>query len=135
MSRLTRALVMSLATSLSFAGFMHSAQAATIGAEQVAQSEGVALRPADDARALIEATLDRADVVAGLQARGVDPAQARARVAALSDAEAQSVAQRIDAAPAGASDIIGTLVFIFVLLLLTDILGFTKVFPFTRSIR
>ena len=32
-------------------------------------------------------------------------------------------------------DVIGVIVFIFVLLLITDILGFTKIFPFTRSIR
>jgi hypothetical protein len=31
--------------------------------------------------------------------------------------------------------VIGTIVFIFVVLLITDILGFTKIFPFTRSIR
>ena len=30
---------------------------------------------------------------------------------------------------------IGMIVFIFLLLLITDILGFTKIFPFTRSIR
>jgi hypothetical protein len=56
-------------------------------------------------------------------------------VDALSDEEAQWMAQRIDSAPAGASDLVGTIVFIFVLLLITDILGLTKVFPFTRSAR
>ena len=61
--------------------------------------------------------------------------QARARVDVLSDAEAQAMARQIDAAPAGASDVLGTIVFIFVLLLITDILGFTKIYPFTRSIR
>jgi hypothetical protein len=56
-------------------------------------------------------------------------------VAALTDAEAAQLADQIDQAPAGASDILGVLVFIFVLLLVTDILGLTKVFPFTRSVR
>jgi hypothetical protein len=79
--------------------------------------------------------LQRADVVAGLRERGVDPAQAQARVDALSDAEVIAVAERIDSAPAGASDVLGVIVFIFVLLLITDILGFTKIFPFTRSVR
>ncbi len=131
----TRLFTLVLASSLSFAGFVQPAQAATIGAEQVAVDEGVPLRAAADARALIDATLSRGDVVAGLQARGVDPQQARDRVALLSDAEAQSLAQRIDSAPAGAGDLIGVLVFLFVLLLVTDILGLTKVFPFTRSVR
>lgn len=128
-------LVWALAGCMSFASFPQLALADTIGTEQLAQAEGIALRPADDARALLSSTVARADVAAALQQRGVDPAQVMARVNALSDAEAQALAQRIDAAPAGASDIIGTLVFIFVLLLITDILGFTNIFPFTRSIR
>lgn len=128
-------LVWALAGCMSFAGFPPLALAGTIGTEQLAAAEGIALRPADDARELLSGTLARADVAAALQQRGVDPAQVQARVDALTDAEAQALAQRIDAAPAGASDILGTIVFIFVLLLVTDILGFTKVFPFTRSIR
>ena len=56
-------------------------------------------------------------------------------MAALTDAEAAHVARQIDTAPAGADGVLGTVVFIFVLLLVTDILGFTKVFPFTRAIR
>jgi hypothetical protein len=74
-------------------------------------------------------------VIAALEARGVSVDAARARVAALTDAEAAHVAAQIDAAPAGADGVLGTIVFIFVLLLITDILGFTKIFPFTRSIR
>ena len=70
-----------------------------------------------------------------VQRSGVDPAEVLGRVQALTDAEAQALAAQIDAAPAGASDILGTIVFIFVLLLVTDILGLTKVFPFTRSLR
>jgi len=73
-------------------------------------------------------------VVSALAARGVDAAQARARVAALSDDEALRLVDALDRAPAG-GDFLGTVVFIFVLLLITDILGFTKIFPFTRSIR
>ena len=41
---------------------------------------------------------------------------------------------QIDSAPAGAG-IVGTLFTVFVILLVTDILGLTKVFPFTRPIR
>jgi hypothetical protein len=55
-------------------------------------------------------------------------------VAALTDAESAQVAAQIDQAPAG-GDVLGVIVTIFVVLLITDILGFTKVFPFTRAIR
>jgi hypothetical protein len=77
--------------------------------------------------------LDRAEVRAQLQTLGVDATVARARVAALTNEEAKELAARIDELPAGG--VVGALVFIFVLLLVTDLLGLTKVFPFTRSVR
>ena len=122
-----------VALSLSWAGMVQAAAIGgaaaplpLIGPEQVVAAQG--------GRALLEQTLQRADVVAALQARGVSVDDARARVAALTDVEAAQVAAQIDQAPAG-GDVLGTIVFIFVLLLITDILGFTKIFPFTRSIR
>ncbi len=122
-----------IAVCLSFAGFMHSAQATLVSTEQVAASEGVT--SAAEQRAHVNELLNRADVAAALQERGIDMAQAQARIAALTDAEVAHLSHTLDTAPAGASDILGTIVFIFLLLLITDILGFTKIFPFTRSIR
>jgi hypothetical protein len=128
-----RALTWLLAASLSYAGLVQGAQAALIGTEQVA---AVTNMPSQgDAHARLNGLLDRDDVVVALRDRGVSVEQAKARVAALTDSEAAMVADRIDSAPAGGTDVLGTLVFIFVLLLITDILGFTKIFPFTRSIR
>jgi len=79
--------------------------------------------------------LARAEVRDALSARGVDPGQVEARVAALTDAEAQLLADQLDRAPAGASDILGILFAVFLILLITDILGLTKIFPFTRPVR
>jgi len=78
--------------------------------------------------------LERSDVRAQLQAYGVDPADVKARVAALSEEEAAQVAAQIDSVPAGGS-VLGVLVFVFIVLLITDILGFTKIFPFTKPVR
>lgn len=133
MSRISRTLSVAVAMSVSFASLFQVAQAAPISTEQIAASQGVISDTA--ARASVLSTLERADVAAALQERGVNMDQARARIAALSDAEVAHVAEQLDKAPAGAGDIISTIVFIFVLLLLTDILGFTKIFPFTRSVR
>ena len=133
MKRTTRWITTLAAACLSFAGFMQSAQATLVTTEQVAASVGV--RSATAERELVNATLARADVAAGLAERGVSVDDARARVAALTDDEVAAVANAIDTAPAGAADIIGVLVTIFIILLVTDILGFTKVFPFTRSVR
>jgi hypothetical protein len=78
--------------------------------------------------------LARDDVQRGLTAQGVDPDAARARVAALTDVEVADLADRVDKAPAG-GDVLGVIFTIFLVLLITDILGWTKVFPFTRAIR
>jgi len=128
---LKRLISCTLATTLCMTGFVQTAQATMIGTEQVAQAQ----RAADDARAGAMATLERADVAAALVARGVDLQQARERISALTDDEAATLAAALDSAPAGGNDVLGTIVFIFILLLITDILGFTKIFPFTRSLR
>jgi len=82
--------------------------------------------------------LERADVQQQLQAHGVTLEQAKARVAALSDAEAAQLAAQIDSLPAGGDGVgvlITALLIVFLVLLLTDILGLTKVFPFTKPIK
>lgn len=85
-------------------------------------------------RERVASVLERSEVRVRLQALGVDPAHARARVAALSDAEAAQLAAQMDELPAG-GDLLGAAVLVFLVLLATDIMGYTKVFPFTRSSR
>jgi hypothetical protein len=123
----TRLLSGYLIAATTFLGMAQSAQASMITSEQlVAQSSGVE-------RAKLSAYLERADVVARLEQFGVSATDAKARVAAMSDEEALAMSTQIDQAPAGG--IIEVIVFIFLVLLITDILGFTKVFPFTRSVK
>jgi hypothetical protein len=88
---------------------------------------------ANQDRARISAFLDRADVLAALRENGVTASEAKARVNALTDDEAHDIAGKLDQMPAG-GDILGFIFLVFIVLLLTDILGLTKVFPFTRSI-
>ncbi len=95
-------------------------------------STEVAVANAD--RAHVFSVLDRQEVRAGLEARGVGSADVKARVAAMTDDEVAQLADRIDNLPAG-GDVLGVLLTIFIVLLIPDILGFTKIFPFTRSIR
>ncbi|MGP5309910.1 PA2779 family protein [Vreelandella alkaliphila] len=82
-------------------------------------------------RERINEILARADVQAELLKQGVDLDDVEARVAALSDAEAQQMAEQLEQLPAGAG-VIGALFAVFVILLVTDILGLTDVYPFTR---
>jgi hypothetical protein len=118
-----------LLTSFTLVGFTQTVQAAMIGTEQVA-----AANAARQNQEKVAAALARPDVIAQLEKLGVNTSDAQVRVAALTDAEAASLAGQIDSLPAG-GDVVGALVLIFVILLVTDILGLTKVFPFTRSKR
>ena len=81
--------------------------------------------------------LERGDVRAQMEKMGVNPADAKARVAAMTDSEAAQLAGQIDQMPAGADAgaVIGVIVLIALVLLITDLLGFTKIYPFTKPIR
>jgi hypothetical protein len=91
-----------------------------------------------DNRTQVQQFLAREDVQLELKRHGVDPAEAAARVDSLSEAEVSQLAEVIRQDPAGSGAVgavIGAVVLIFIILLITDILGLTKVFPFTRSAR
>jgi len=94
-----------------------------------------AMIAADADRQRIAAALERADVRELLAASGVDFKQAQARVAALSDAEAAELAARVDELPAGGIDALAVVLVVFLVLLISDILGYTKIFPFTQPAR
>lgn len=133
MRQFKKLLSLALTVSVLFMGMVQPAQAALVGSEQVAQT---AIAPSSQQdRARIMDAFSRPEVQAELVKRGVDPIQARERIAALSDEEAATLAHQIDAAPAGGNSVIGAIVFVFLVLLVTDILGLTKIFPFTRSVR
>ena len=81
--------------------------------------------------------ISREDVAKRFQELGVDSKAIEARIASMTDEEASKVAHQIDTLPAGADaggSIIGAIIFIFIVLLITDILGVTKVFNFTKPI-
>jgi len=108
------------------AGMPLPASAAIIATDQVAASAE---------RDRVKSFLDRAEVQARMQALGVNPQAALARVDALSDDEVAALAGRLDQLPAGGTDIVGALLLVFIILLITDILGFTKIFPFTKPVQ
>ena len=87
-------------------------------------------------RAQVRAYLARQDVRSQLQGLGIHPDEASARVDSLTDAEVQRIAARLDERPAGGDalgTVVGAAVFIFIVLLITDIAGVTDVFPFVKK--
>ena len=79
----------------------------------------------------------RDDVTKTFEQMGVDSKMAEKRIAMMSDEEVSTIAAKIDTLPAGGDfgGIVGAVVFVFIVLLITDILGLTKVFGFTRTLR
>lgn len=106
----------------------------TAQANIVPTDEAITSVEASANRSKVETFLARADVRDAMVAQGLSPDNASERVRAMSDAEVAQLADRVDHAPAGAG-VLGIIFTVFIVLLVTDILGLTKVFPFTRSIR
>lgn len=105
--------------------------AATPSSDLVGTAEVLDASTIQQDREHIRDVLARDDVQRQLQLQGVDADEVKARVAALSDAEVSEMSDRLDQMPAGAS-VVGALFAVFVILLVTDILGLTDVYPFTR---
>ncbi len=129
--KLMRRMARSVCGVLIMSVMMLSIQAPAV-AGMVGTGEVIAQQQQTLDRGQLLGALAQEDVRAQLVALGVDPEQAAARVAALSDEELQLLAAQMDEMPAGGS-VLGVAVFIFLVLLATDILGFTDVFPFVKK--
>lgn len=133
-TRITKPMSCFLAFALLLLDFsFHKVHAAMVGTETVLN-----MVQEQDARERVRNFLDRQDVQAAMAAQGINPAEAKARVDCLSDAEVLQIAARLDQLPAGGNGVgalIGAAVFIFVLLLITDLLGLTHAFPFVNHRR
>ena len=114
------------------AGLPLSAQARMVTTEEITAPASSGTVGAS--RDKVNQFLARDEVRQAMLGQGVTPDAAMARVAAMSDSEVAQLAGRVDQAPAG-GDVLGVLFTVFIVLLVTDIMGLTKVFPFTRSVR
>jgi hypothetical protein len=125
----TRSLAFVLALAVGTVVSFASADAAPISTAQVAQVA------ANQDRLALSAVLARPEIQGELVRRGVSVNEANQRMSALTDEEARTLSQQLDSLPAGGVDVLGTILIVFIVLLITDILGFTKVFSFTHPIK
>lgn len=105
--------------------------AALIPTEVASDSAKVAL-----AREDIKNFMARQDSQNLLIAKGISPEEAKARIDSLTDAEVLMVSQHIESMPAGGNAvgvIVGAILLVFIILLITDLLGLTNVFPFVKK--
>ena len=111
----------------------------TAKAQMIGTNAVIAAQKQEANRERIIAFLGRDDVQQAMVQRGVDAAEAQIRVASLSDSELTKISQAMEQLPAGGdggiATIVGAVVFIFVVLLITDLLGLTHVFPFVSHRR
>ncbi len=110
----------------------------TANAKMVDTNAVIAVQQETVNRERVAAFLGREDVQKVMVQQGVDPAEAQQRVASLSPSELTKMANSMDQLPAGSGGggaIVGAVVFVFVVLLVTDLLGLTHVFPFVNAQR
>ena len=112
-------------------GPCQSVVAAMIGTEAVIDSDR-----AHNVREYLKTLLARDDVKTALVSQGIDPLEAQNRIDSLTDEEARRVADQLDQMPAGGGFFTTLLIvvfLVFVILLVTDITGYTDIFPFVKS--
>jgi hypothetical protein len=110
-----------------------NAQAKMVGTDTI-----IAEQQALDQQTQVADFMAREDVKQIMTQYGVDPVEAQQRVDSLSDKELASLASSIDQLPAGAGGVgvvVGAVVLIFLVLLITDLVGLTHVFPFVNHSR
>ncbi len=100
------------------------AQAGMVGTAEVTSIANAGLAVAD-------ITSQREWIQQQLEANGVEAGEAAIRVSSLSDNQVMQIHQKIEEMPAGAGAL-GTLAFIALVLVITDLTGLTDVFPFIR---
>ena len=112
-------------------GPYQSAMAAMIETEAVVDSER-----GHNAREYLKTFLAREDVKSALVSQGIDPQEAQNRIDSLTEEESRFVADQLDQMPAGGgffSTLLIVVFLVFVILLVTDITGYTDIFPFVKS--
>ena len=133
--KLRAALAMIMAVVMLVASMpLGAAQAALVGTGQIVEKSAI-----DADRAHIAAFLSREDIRRQMQAMDVNAEEAARRVAMMSDAEVRDVAARIGKLPAGqatvAGEVLGVLLVIFIIFVVTDLLGATDIFPFIKPLK
>lgn len=104
--------------------------ASMIGTETV-----IDMARGQEARDCLNRIMTREDVQTVFTSYGINPLEAKARLDTLSDTEIIRLYNQIEQLPAGGSDLGTALIavgVVFIILFITDLLGYTDVFSFTR---
>ena len=119
---------LSLLLSIALLTMTSSAQAAMITNDIV-----IAQSQQQDARNELVRTVQREDVRQQLLDLGVSPAAVEDRINMMTPEEIAHLNQQIADLPAG-GDVLGVLLVIFIVFVITDIIGATDIFPFIKPV-
>ena len=125
--RRCRFLTALLAVSILFVSVQPVANAAI-----VSTSEMVATEQSQIDREYLINSLEREEVRAALTSQGVDLEMAKQRVVSMTDEEVSTLNQKMDEMPAGGG-VVGAVIIVFLVLVITDLVGWTDVFPFVKK--
>ena len=78
-------------------------------------------------------TINRSDVKQQLLNLGVNPENIESRIKLMTHEEIAQLNQQIEELPAG-GDVLGVLLVIFIVFVITDIIGATDIFPFIKPV-
>lgn len=106
------------------------AHAAMVGTDEV-----LGTATATDQRAELVALVERNNVREQLIEYGVDPADARIRIQNMTDAEVAQLHGRVDELPAGSGSVVGAALTVFIVFVVTDVIGATDIFPFIHPVK
>jgi len=87
----------------------------------------------NSAKAQLLQTINRSDVKEQLTGLGVSPADVENRINLMTYEEIAQLNQQIDELPAG-GDVLGILLVIFIVFVITDVIGATDIFPFIHPV-
>ena len=109
---------------------------ASMGAQasMISNAELAAVEAQLELRDQVMQQMTRADVQQQLVAMGVSVKDVEQRIAAMTDAEIAQLHSQLQDLPAGAG-VIGIALFIFVVFVITDVIGATDIFPFIQPVR
>ena len=105
-------------------------QAAIIGNETIINQAPSALT-----RDHMQELLGQESARQQMQAWGVSPELITARINRLTDAELARINQEADTLKAGGTNVLGVLLIIFIVFVITDVIGATNIFPFIHPVK
>jgi len=103
-----------------------------VNAALVSTSDMVATEQSKLSREYLLSSLEREEVRTALTSQGVDLEMAKQRVASMTDEEVRVLNQKMEEMPAGGG-VVGVVVIVFLVLIITDLVGWTDVFPFVNK--